>query len=81
MAWLSETIDRIEANVESIHANLEKADKLIRGMESLPAYIGQKFRKKGAKPPPVVDPPDRTVRLSFFLSANLHILHPTNAHS
>jgi len=38
----AEQLDRIERNVDNIHANLDKSDRLLRGMESIPAYFGNK---------------------------------------
>jgi hypothetical protein len=61
----AEQIDRIEGNVERIHSRLNETNTLLRGIESLPAYIGNKFKKDKKQPPPVVDPPDRTVRNNF----------------
>eukprot|EP01125_Pyxidicula_operculata_P009253 TRINITY_DN3057_c0_g1_i1.p1 TRINITY_DN3057_c0_g1~~TRINITY_DN3057_c0_g1_i1.p1 ORF type:complete len:532 (+),score=145.78 TRINITY_DN3057_c0_g1_i1:41-1636(+) len=46
LAEQAEQIDRIEQNVENIHDNLDKGERLIRGMESLPAYIGNALSKK-----------------------------------
>eukprot|EP01122_Echinamoeba_exundans_P017571 TRINITY_DN938_c0_g1_i3.p1 TRINITY_DN938_c0_g1~~TRINITY_DN938_c0_g1_i3.p1 ORF type:complete len:339 (+),score=72.26 TRINITY_DN938_c0_g1_i3:601-1617(+) len=59
----AEQIDRIEGNVERIHARLNETNTLLRGIESLPAYIGNKFKKDKKQPPPVVDPPDRTIKV------------------
>lgn len=58
----AEQIDRIEGNVDRINARLTETDRLLRGIESLPAYIGNKFKNNKQKPPPIIDPPDRTVR-------------------
>eukprot|EP01120_Amphizonella_sp_Union-15-10_P002768 TRINITY_DN13061_c0_g1_i1.p1 TRINITY_DN13061_c0_g1~~TRINITY_DN13061_c0_g1_i1.p1 ORF type:complete len:461 (-),score=88.31 TRINITY_DN13061_c0_g1_i1:33-1415(-) len=56
----AETIDRIEASVENIHHHLDTSDKLLRGIESLPAYIGNLMKSK-KKPMPVQDPKDRKI--------------------
>lgn len=58
----AEQIDRIEGNVDRINARLGETSQLLRGIESLPAYIGNKFKKDKKKPPPIMEPPDRTVR-------------------
>uniref|UniRef100_A0A6B2L835 t-SNARE coiled-coil homology domain-containing protein n=1 Tax=Arcella intermedia TaxID=1963864 RepID=A0A6B2L835_9EUKA len=42
----AEQIDRIENSVENIHSNMDKAERLLRGIESLPAYIGNSMRAK-----------------------------------
>lgn len=41
----AEQLDRIENTIEGIHGKLDRADELLRGIESLPAYIGQSLRK------------------------------------
>lgn len=48
LAVQAEQLDRIENTVEMMHAKLDKTDRLLRGIESLPAYIGQAMKK--AKP-------------------------------
>lgn len=45
---------RIEAHLDNMSANLDRSATLIRGMESIFSYIGNKFGKN-KKPPPVVD--------------------------
>jgi len=41
-----EKIDSIENSLEGINAKLDKGDRLLRGIESLPAYIGQSLKKQ-----------------------------------
>jgi len=58
----AESIDRIENHVENIHANLDTSDRLLRGIESLPAYIGNALRsKQKPKPPPTAT--DRSINI------------------
>jgi hypothetical protein len=40
-----EQIDRIENNVEKIHSELDKSNKLLRGIESLPGAISNAMSK------------------------------------
>lgn len=47
-----EQIARIENKVDNINTNLDKTEKLIRGMESTLSYIGGKFGRN-KDPPPV----------------------------
>lgn len=39
----AEQIDRIESDVENIHTNLDKGDRLLRGVESFGGYLKNKF--------------------------------------
>lgn len=41
----AEQIDRIENNVEKIHNNVDKANRLLKGIESLPGAIGNALSK------------------------------------
>lgn len=59
---LTETLDRIESNLNNIHYNLDKSDRLLRGIESLPAYIGNAMKKKKRPPPPAPVRNDHSVR-------------------
>jgi len=43
------TIDNIENKLEDIHAHMDRTEKLLRGIESLPAYIGNSLNKKKGK--------------------------------
>lgn len=58
----TEQIDRIERDVESIHANLDTSNRLLRGIESIPGALANKFTKgpTGTTLPP--GPIDRTVQ-------------------
>jgi hypothetical protein len=42
----AETIDRIELGIDNIHASLDKTHKLMRGIESIPSYIGNSLSKR-----------------------------------
>jgi hypothetical protein len=42
----AEKLDSIENTIEGIHAKMDKSDRLLRGIESLPAYIGQSLKKQ-----------------------------------
>jgi len=57
----AEQIDRVESMVENIHENMNKTDKLLRGIESLPAYIGNSIFRKKEPSPRVVGSKDRTI--------------------
>eukprot|EP01128_Nolandella_sp_AFSM9_P011730 TRINITY_DN8659_c0_g1_i1.p1 TRINITY_DN8659_c0_g1~~TRINITY_DN8659_c0_g1_i1.p1 ORF type:complete len:574 (-),score=121.68 TRINITY_DN8659_c0_g1_i1:37-1605(-) len=41
----ADQLDQIENTIEGIHGKLDYADRLLRGIESLPAYIGQNLGK------------------------------------
>eukprot|EP01114_Cavostelium_apophysatum_P015389 TRINITY_DN4178_c0_g1_i1.p1 TRINITY_DN4178_c0_g1~~TRINITY_DN4178_c0_g1_i1.p1 ORF type:complete len:482 (+),score=140.25 TRINITY_DN4178_c0_g1_i1:93-1538(+) len=41
----AEQLDRVETNIEGIHANLDKADRLLRGIESVGGAFANKFSK------------------------------------
>lgn len=43
LEYQAEQIDRIERDVENIHANLDKGDRLMRGIESFGGYLKNKF--------------------------------------
>mmetsp|Transcript_11130 Transcript_11130/g.12250 ORF Transcript_11130/g.12250 Transcript_11130/m.12250 type:complete len:527 (+) Transcript_11130:41-1621(+) len=47
----AERIDRIEGHVDNIHRNLDESNRLLKGIESLPAYIGHSMRKKKKNKP------------------------------
>jgi len=56
-------LTRMEAHLDNMSANLEKSETLIRGMESVFSYIGNKWRKGGKNPPPVVDYGNRAIKI------------------
>jgi hypothetical protein len=63
LAQQGETLDRIESNLNNIHYNLDKSDKLLRGIESLPAYIGNSLKKKKRPPPPAPVKNDHSINI------------------
>jgi hypothetical protein len=63
LAQQGETLDRIESNLNNIHYNLDKSDKLLRGIESLPAYIGNALKKKKRPPPPAPVKNDHSIKI------------------
>jgi len=69
-----EQIDRIERDVENIHSNLDKADRLLRGIESFGGAIVNSMTKdktKGAKPD--WQPTDRTIVVEAKKLPNLDV--------
>jgi len=74
LADQGEQIDRIERDVENIHGNLDKADRLLRGIESFGGAIVNSMTKdktKGARPD--WQPTDRTIVVEAKKLANLDI--------
>lgn len=60
ISLILEQIDRVENNVESIHANLDKSNRLLRGIESFPgAVVNSLTKDKTGREPTEVK--DRTV--------------------
>jgi hypothetical protein len=55
-------IDNIENTLENIHGQMDKAERLLRGIDSLPAYIGNSLNKKKDKVRPKITE-DRTVEV------------------
>lgn len=54
---------RMEQHLDNMSANLDKSESLIKGMESVFSYIGNKWRKGGKNPPPVVDYGNRAIKI------------------
>lgn len=54
---------RMEAHLDNMSANLDKSESLIKGMESVFSYIGNKWRKGGKNPPPIVDYGNRAIKI------------------
>jgi hypothetical protein len=55
----AEQIDRIDNTLDSIHSKLDRSEKLMRDIESLPAYIGSTFSKKSKRK--IMAPQDRNI--------------------
>lgn len=66
----AEQIDRIENNVESIHGNIEKSNRLLRGIESVPGSIANSFTKDIPNKGPA-EFKDRTVRLNVLIQVTI----------
>jgi archaellum component FlaC len=57
------TIDNIENTIEDISAKLDKTERLMRGIESLPAYIGNSLSKKKDTTPVKISQ-DRSIQVA-----------------
>lgn len=74
----AEKLDNIENTIEGIHAKIDKSERLLRGIESLPAYIGQSLRKqkerrvKLIKEDRSVLPPSSSLFPHSAFTCNLH---------
>lgn len=56
-------LNRMEAHLDNMSANLDQSERLIRGMESVFSYIGNKMKKGQQQPPPVVDYGNRAIKI------------------
>jgi len=65
-------IDNIEFAVENIHANMDKTGRLLRGIESLPAYIGNSLAKRKEKPI-TPKPTDRKIQIVKSVSPPMEV--------
>lgn len=64
-SFIIEQIDRIDGYLDSIHSKLDRSEKLMRDIESLPAYIGSTFSKRSKRR--IMSPQDRNVRVGLLL--------------
>ena len=54
---------RMEAHLDNMSSNLDQSEHLIKGMESVFYYIGNKMKKNGQAAPPVVDYGNRALKV------------------
>jgi len=75
LATQAEQIDRIETGVESIHGGLDKTHKILKGIESLPSYIGNALAKKdkGKSFEAVPSKPERIIAVPTSKPSSLSI--------
>ncbi|EGC37839.1 hypothetical protein DICPUDRAFT_149475, partial [Dictyostelium purpureum] len=63
LSYQAEVIDNIERNVENIHANLDRSDRLLKGIESFGGAISNSFNKEKPSNRPEFEPIDRTLQV------------------
>jgi hypothetical protein len=68
-----EALDRIETNLNMMEYQLNQSDRLLSGIESLPAYIGNAIRKNKQPPPPEPVKNDHSVKLKKQPIPNMDI--------
>lgn len=56
-------LHRMEAHLDNMSTNLDQSEHLIKGMESVFYYIGNKMKKNGQTAPPVVDYGNRAMKV------------------
>lgn len=56
-------LHRMEAHLDNMSSNLDQSEHLIKGMESVFYYIGNKMKKSGQNAPPVFDYGNRAMKV------------------
>eukprot|EP01132_Coremiostelium_polycephalum_P007898 gene7898-9717_t len=63
LSYQAEIIDNIERNVEHIHGNLDKSDRLLKGIESFGGAISNAFSKEKVSDLNGFQPRDRSIQI------------------
>jgi len=70
----ADVLDRIEHDVENLHANLDKADRQLRGLESFGGGLKNVMtRDKTKRNNPVFNRIDRTIHLKNFVPKEINV--------